>query len=279
MVLDSFTRLNEIVSIHRPDDQTNKVSSPIVDLLCTYPPSTILILSWAGAAPRHIEKYAAMYIERFPTARIVLVTSGLENFIYRSNRVQQTLVAPAIDALAETPDDALLVHVLSNGGAKQWCTINTAYQKATGRPLLACATIIDSAPGGSTFRRSWAALDNSLSGPFIVKTVSMIVFGTVLCLMYLATYSPGNSNVVQVMRKELNDAELISLRGRRCYIYSKEDKIISWKDVEDHAEEARQKGWDVTLVKYTGSNHVGHLRQDRVKYWNSVKKVWDKNSE
>src|SRR5260370_4483997 len=103
MALDSFTRLNSIVSVYEPDTQYTNSDAALGSSFTPTPPNTVLILSWAGAAPRHIEKYVALYTAKFPTARIILTTSGMENFMYRSNEKQRRLSAPMVARLPDTP--------------------------------------------------------------------------------------------------------------------------------------------------------------------------------
>jgi pimeloyl-ACP methyl ester carboxylesterase len=62
--------------------------------------------------------------------------------------------------------------------------------------------------------------------------------------------------------------------ARRCYIYSEEDDVIGWEDVEEHAREAQRNGWDVEFVKFRGSTHVGHFQKDPEKYRETIEKAW-----
>jgi hypothetical protein len=273
MALDSFTQLNSIVSVYEPDTKYTNSDEALGSCFTPAPPNTILILSWAGAAPRYIEKYVALYTAMFPAARIILTTSGIENFIYRSNKKQRRLVAPVVACLQDKPGDKLLVHVMSNGGAKQWATINTAYFNTTGHVLTNEVTIIDSAPGRARYKQSLTCMIRILPRPLVLCIPLSIAF-VVISLKFLADLFPGHENVLDVMRRELNDSGLMSESARRCYIYSAEDDTIDWKDVEDHARQAEASGWSVTMVKFDGSQHVCHLRQDPIKYWQAIESAW-----
>jgi hypothetical protein len=62
---------------------------------------------------------------------------------------------------------------------------------------------------------------------------------------------------------------------RRCYVFSKEDKIVKWEDVVEHADEAESIGWSVGEEEgFERSGHVGHLVQDSDRYWRIVRKLW-----
>jgi hypothetical protein len=274
MALDSFTRLNSIVSVYEPNTQYTNSDAALGSSFTPTPPNTILILSWAGAAPRHIEKYVELYTVKFPAARIILTTSGIENFIYRSKEKQRRLVAPVVADLRDKPGDQLLVHVMSDGGAKQWATINTAYFNTTGHILTNKVTIIDSAPGRARYKKSLTTLIRILPRPLVLRIPLSITFAVILTSMFLTDLFPRHENVVDVMRRELNDSRLMSESARRCYIFSAEDDTISSQDIEDHARQAEAYGWSVTMVKFDGSQHVGHLRQDPVKYRQAIESAW-----
>lgn len=279
MVLDSFLRLNSVVSLHTPwgapSSRSSGLSLPVSDSAAEdTAPETILLLSWAGAASRHIEKYTNLYIEKHSAASIILVRSGLENFLARSNKKQRCLVEPAVNALLARSGRRLLVHAFSNGGAKTWCTINAVYRRTTGRLLSCDLTIIDSAPGRSSFKQSQAAIRGGLPKQSIPRAFLEGAFNVVLCMMWIANHVPDYPEVVKMIRKELNDESLISRDGRRCYIYSDSDDIIGSTDVEDHAEEAAERGWRPTLVKFKGSQHVAHFKQDPTLYWDIVEGSW-----
>lgn len=74
------------------------------------------------------------------------------------------------------------------------------------------------------------------------------------------------------IRQALNDSGLINKKAKRCYLYSETDDLIPWTDVEQHAAEAKDKGWEVTLEKFDDSPHVMHMRTDPKRYWNVVSK-------
>jgi len=113
-----------------------------------------------------------------------------------------------------------------------------------------------------------------LPRPLVLRILLSTFYAGILALMFLEDVFPGHENVVDAMRRELNDSGLMSESARRCYIYSAEDDAISWKDVEDHARQAEAYGWSVTMVKFDGSQHVAHLRQDHIKYWEAIEAAW-----
>jgi hypothetical protein len=62
---------------------------------------------------------------------------------------------------------------------------------------------------------------------------------------------------------------------RYLYLYSKEDDLVGYKDVEKHAAEARQRGWQAETEMFNGSPHVMHMRQFPDQYWNAISTTWN----
>lgn len=278
MALQSFSRLNEIASVHSPTSNGSafvkgSISSRPSQAL-TAAPQAILFLSWSDADPRYIEKYTRLYMELFPEAKLILVRSGMADFFYRSEQTQRKLTEPAVKLLRETTDDTLLVHVMSNAGSKQWGTINKSYYQSTGRTLSNAVTIIDSAPGRSRFKQTWAALSGSLPRAYLLRMILSFIFGIVLCMMHLGKHMLPGRDILEVVREQLNESTATVKGTRRTYIYSEEDDVIGWEDVEDHARDAERKGWAVELVKFQTSTHVGHLKQDPERYREVILKTW-----
>ena len=61
----------------------------------------------------------------------------------------------------------------------------------------------------------------------------------------------------------------------RCYIYSESDFMVGWRDIEDHAIDAADKGFTVQSEKFDGSGHCAHVRvAGGAKYWAVVDRLW-----
>jgi hypothetical protein len=61
---------------------------------------------------------------------------------------------------------------------------------------------------------------------------------------------------------------------KRLYIYSKEDEIIYWKDVEEHAGAAAATGYIAEQKLFKGSGHVSHMKTWPEEYWETVLQAW-----
>jgi hypothetical protein len=233
-----------------------------------------LFLSWGDANARHIEKYTNLYSEIYPEAKIIVVKTVIADFFWRPEQTQTKMVEPVVKMLGEEADDTLLVHVMSNAGSKRWCTINKSYFESTGRSLSNAVTILDSAPGRSQFKQTWAALARSLPKAYVPRLALGAVLGFVLCIMQASKRIFPAIDVWETSRVLMNEPAGTVKGARRCYIYSEEDDVIGWEDVEEHAREAQRNGWDVEFVKFRGSTHVGHFQKDPEKYRETIEKAW-----
>ena len=96
----------------------------------------------------------------YPASRIILVSINTTEFLFQTEARRRSDVKEAVNALLAQDLDKewLLVHSLSNGGARRVYNIAGAYRILTGKPLPARAYIMDSAPGIPQFRRDIYAL-------------------------------------------------------------------------------------------------------------------------
>jgi len=106
-----------------------------------------------------------------------------------------------------------------------------------------------------------------------------------LLLILLYTWiACGNENPASLMRRTfLNDDIVEGLSGsedaqvhtgRLCYLFSKEDKMVEWTDITEHAEEATQMSWMVEKDIFQGSAHCAHISVDEERYVRAVNRVW-----
>jgi hypothetical protein len=65
----------------------------------------------------------------------------------------------------------------------------------------------------------------------------------------------------------------------RLFLYSKEDDLIWWEDLEEQAANARSKGYTTVLERFEGSPHVGHMRAHPEQYWSTILRCWKQAME
>ena len=206
-----------------------------------------------------------------------MITTSWADFIYRPARTQQKRLTPAVDALLAHGDEEILVHLFSNGGSKQLTNLTAAYLKQTGRLLPVQALVLDSAPGRATFWQSIRVMLLTLPRQWYLRPLLFAFTFLLVGTFWLAKHLTRAKDVLDRLAEDLNDTRLMVQGARRCYIYSESDESVKARDVEDHADDARHKGWLVSTEKFAGSAHVGHMRLDGARYWKIVETLWNQS--
>ena len=284
-----FTLLADHIYLYEPVKHEGVgTSTTVVDL----DPSTIIIYGWGDAQLKHLAKYADGYKNLFPTSRIIVVTSSLFDAFYRSAEHRSKLTTPVISAafpngLNDSDDGRILIHAMSNSGAVTFVSTLLSYtrmleedgQSIGSGPLPHTLLVCDSTPSTSNFAINatrWArALSTSTARMFpwpLAFTNAM--WYTFLWLNEGLRRAMGLGNTGAFALEAMTNPNLTSHSATRLFIYSKEDELISWEDIEENAAIAIGKGYKCLMELFEGSTHVGHLRKDPERYWSSIEKVW-----
>lgn len=73
----------------------------------------------------------------------------------------------------------------------------------------------------------------------------------------------------------MNEAGVVSRKTSRLYLYSKEDEIIWYGDLEENVAGVKTLGYRaVDTELFEGSPHVGHMRMHFKQYWNRISDCW-----
>ncbi|ODH27256.1 hypothetical protein ACO22_04253 [Paracoccidioides brasiliensis] len=231
----SFSKLSP--AIYLRDGPTSTPSS------LESPPPTICLLFWMDAVPRHAAKFVQEYIKILPNARIICMTTTSTDFLFKSsNESRRMRVNPLISALP------------------------AEYREVTGEPLPIKSMLLDSAPGRSTFARGAKAFSYALPNLFLARILGMCLIWVALVTFWAVYKIKRVFPPIEAARDLINNPKFISIRAARCYVYSKVDELIYWKDVEEHAAEATGKGWRVSTEIFDAP-HVGNMRADPERYW------------
>ncbi|GAA5987260.1 hypothetical protein JCM11641_003385 [Rhodosporidiobolus odoratus] len=268
-------------------------------------PELVLVLSWMDAKLRHAEKYLQTYREIYPAASLLLIRSNQRDFYSFGNRFSRSL-APAVEVIRAHsagahdiasragPASSLLVHVFSNGGCMGLRELNelllhpskpVASVTAT-QPLLAQALsdtqdiparciVFDSCPGHSTLRLTLRAFTAGTKNPFLklpAMAVFSLLYGTITLWDLILRQPPGLTRLSRYLNTSLPPVS-------RLYLYSREDALVPFADVENHASEARKKGVGVRMERFEGTQHVAHARKESFRYWDAVKRLWEESGE
>ena len=278
------------------------------------PGQLIILCTWLGAARKHIAKYTAFYRNVAPDARILLIESSVSiliSSIISQQRITEFAPAAAavLDALIECQhrslhyleepangwrdnEDAsfqtdqlpsssrlarpqILLHIFSNGGMSSTTNLLRVLRSRIGEPLALTGLIFDSCPGqGASYWQTFSAIIISFPNSIVWRLLGAL---SAHCfLIFLVVYvACGYENPVTIWRR----APLEGIRPARgaLYLFSREDRMIDWTDIEQHATEARAKGWMVKEILFEGSGHCAHLAVDEGRYIEAVKSIWEGN--
>jgi hypothetical protein len=256
-----------------------------------------------GARDPHIAKYLARYQALYPTSPILLLRSEPRHFIRPRGTPRE--VAPAVpffrsifpEDLAAVKSDAsssdsatkpqpeLLIHAFSNGGAAILQALRRALSgdghttTTTTSPLPRYTLLLDSAPGTFRYGATYRAFTTGIKGPALWLVAPLM---HLLAMMYWVQHilvGRGKSGPLYVVARALNDQPARQSEVRRTYVYGPADRLVDWRDVEAHAQEAAEQGFCVRRERFDGSEHVAHVRLDGERYWRVVRETWEGEDE
>jgi len=208
---------------------------------------------------KHTDEYARL----FPKASILVLTIGYAEFMFKSSSSLISEYAAAVPFIQPNTRMTLL----SNGGAMTAIALARAY----GKPLPVSASIFDSAPGKAAADTAYAGMSLGIPKTPVLREV-LIVFLWAWIYAYGFLMYFGVPTSIETNRRLLNDSMLF-VKGKRCYVYSKEDRIVQDWAVLEHAEEAKVKGWDVRTEQFSGP-HVAHAVKEKERYWGIVEETF-----
>lgn len=240
-------------------------------------PDLIILSTWMGAASKHILKYTAAYQKIYPNASLLVLTNGVQDIIFRPSSHYEKYLRAAISVIRsmhqQNPHAKIVLHLFSNGGAHTICQLAKLYRKYYSQALPLMGTILDSAPGRATYKRSIAAMSVGLPKFFPLRFLGILILHVACIVIWLQRHILGSENVITRVRRELNDPLLFLTEARRVYIYSKTDEMVDWETVEEHADEAEEDGVHVERERFGNSKHVGHMMEDSDRYWGAVGRI------
>ncbi|KAF2734800.1 hypothetical protein EJ04DRAFT_228668 [Polyplosphaeria fusca] len=266
--LSSFDTLGPNTLLYTPQDWALEANAPL-----------ILFFSWMSAAAKYIAKYTAMYHKLFPHSRILLVRANLAD-MFRSSAAFEQSRKPAFDIVREHVKGGgeVLLHSSSNGGGKMVVEFMKMWKRLEGGVLPIRAQVLDSSPGRGGWRRSHAAIVMSLPKSTLWRWFGSIGVHCFLLGMAISDKVARRENAMITMCRRLNDAGLFYRKAPRVYVYSRADVMVGDDEVEQHADEAAEKGWVVKKVRFEKSPHAGHIMEDEGRYWESIMEAWNKGA-
>jgi hypothetical protein len=242
-----------------------------------------------GARDPHIAKYVAPYQALFPPTPILLLRSEPSHFLHprgtardfapaipfvRSIFPELGKTTPTSTTSARSQPPQLLIHAWSNGGTTCLLNLRRALGGTT-TTLPPYTLVLDSTPGTFRYRSSYLAFTTGMKGA-VKWLVAPLMH--LLCAWYWFVHvliRRGQTGLLARMARALNDDASKAAEVRRTYVYGEGDRLVDWRDVEGHAEEAARKGFAVRREKFEGGEHVAHVRIDPERYWRVVRETWE----
>lgn len=210
------------------------------------------------------------------------------------------------------------LHAFSNGGVNTATQLLIELRKRLDGPLPLVGVVLDSCPAKGTYWRSYNAMVLSLPPGVFSRLLGVLVVHFLLMLLY-TWIACGNENPASLMRRTLLDREMLCHEpaciesgtknkdgdgrnshlellekpkfktgsgtasslpaGQLCYLYSKTDPLVDWTDIQDHAKEARRRGWRVTDMLFEDSAHCAHMSRFEKQYTTVVEAMWQGSFE
>ncbi|KAI0007277.1 DUF829-domain-containing protein [Xylariaceae sp. FL0662B] len=276
-----FSPLADRIFIRNEDSNSVRTteSSPRDD------PTTVLIYGWGDGAPKHVAKYADGYHKLFPAARILVVISPTIGALQDNVEQRIKSMLPIIDTVFPTSGDGttenVILHIMSNTGGIYAGATLCAYQQRHGadKTLPHHLCVSDSTPGSLVFStEAWrwsraVAMGTAKWFPWPF-TVTHRLWWVVMYAVHFIEKAIGREPSGEHAMRVFLDNATASTRAPRIYMYSKEDDLIWWEDLEAQAAIAKSKGYTTELVRFEGSPHVGHMRMHPDRYWGAIEKWW-----
>lgn len=236
----------------------------------------------------HLAKYTAKYQALYPDSYILLIRSFVYHFVVSKFPGEIAPSVPVIRSILAEGDGAgssdhpeMLVHVFSNGGSTALKYLYDLFPKQAAKQgesstLPTHVTIFDSAPGRFQWSRSVTAFSMSAArSNFVVRMFVTAMAHLMSALYWVLTVPWGRGGFLERTWLAHNVKTKNQTETRRTYIYSKEDKLVNYRDIEEHAAQAREQGYQVTLEEFKGTAHVAHARGDEARYWSIVRDTWE----
>ena len=254
-------------------------------------PALVILCTWVGGAtPRRINKYVSHYHKTYPGSSILLITTDFATTALRPFSWIRASLKPARRAIAaitqEIDNDlpaidqpgGILLHLFSHGGGNTalQLALSMKEEKDQGSWFFSNlkGLILDCCPGDDSLERAYAAARTSVpETPFSQLLGDTLLYPTVAVIN--ALQHARLMRAIRDLRHQLNDPSTFGSQPRRLYLYTKEDVMVKWEDVESHMQDARARGYSVEKECFERGSHCGLIMEDAERYWAAVRGFWE----
>lgn len=250
-------------------------------------PELILLFGWGDCLPKHIAKFSAGYLALYPHTKQFVLLGPIWDSLMLSVNDRIDSMRPLVEALrypdlaaAGNPRPRVLAQAMSNTGAGNYAVTLNGFRQRHGLPLPHDLLVLDSTPGSPYMTpRTLAQWSRAMT----VGTASWFpwpafvtqgIWGTFLVATRLWGNLIGHEFPGVYAVRIVEDEDYETKDAKRLYMYSKEDDVIAYQDIEGYAAGSAAKGWGVRTELFEGTGHVGHMRQHPEQYWKAVADAW-----
>ncbi|KAG2043818.1 hypothetical protein BDR03DRAFT_816542, partial [Suillus americanus] len=158
-------------------------------------------------------------------------------------------------------------------------------QKHGSTPVLgssASALILDSCPAAGDLKSIKLVVTTVIQNP-IARRIVLAIAHTMYSVRFGLSLLFGKQMIMlENLRIDMWNPRILPWMGLhtpRLYLFSRKDKLVSWQEVTQHAETAKEHGMDVRCELFEESAHLAHVRVEPERYWSSIQGSWDVATE
>ncbi|KAJ4146182.1 hypothetical protein NW754_001646 [Fusarium falciforme] len=251
-------------------------------------PEAVVIYGWGDGLPKHVSKYAEGYRVLFPYSKQIIILSPISKAMFTSLDQRTEAMVPVLENLEKLLGDrksSVLIHAMSNTGAISYGTTLKAFQDKNSSAFPHQLLVLDSTPGSPWLSRrtlgNWSramslGTANWFPWPF---AVTQALWAGVLLVNATYQWITGTEPAGAFALRVVDDESFETKEAKRLYLYSKEDDLISYEDIEAYVAESKERGYVVRTELFDGSGHVGHMRKHPEQYWKAIEDAWKWSNE
>lgn len=261
-------------------------------------PSLIVMMTWlGGSSGKNISRYVAGHRQLFQDAALLLVTARISEITITPFARMHERMRPARDIIIQyvlggrdssSSSSSILWHAFSNGGLNMAIQLARITRKElaskpvlSDRPLADLDSamggiILDCCPGEASLHKTFKAAAYSLPKTWAAQTIGRgLLFPAIALLLgWQGSGIMSREGSLGGLYRCANDPTVFGAAVRRMYLYTVSDKLVSWRYVNQHMAEAKEKGFTVDGEAIPGGSHCALLRGDADKYWRAVERFW-----
>ncbi|ROV96035.1 hypothetical protein VPNG_09133 [Cytospora leucostoma] len=263
MSLVEFKDLGDSILLYEPRHKLDGGSHESQEYVETRPgsPGLIILCTWlGGATSKRIERLRPAYRE-----------------------IRRIALDPYSTSKERSIDGGILLHIMSQGGTNMATHLITSLNKILGFvgrdvPLPLRQIVLDSCPGDPDIKSTYAAGVHSLPrGHPLVQPLGCAVMYVIAASIAGLEATGLRKSTARIMRKQLNDPKIFSPGAARLYLTSRADKIVDFRQVEAHAEQAASEGLKTEIVVFDRAGHCCLMLEDDIAYWNAIVSCWERS--